>query len=95
MSRGLKAGTLVRQQHVFGRLETGCNGGAGEERWHRRVLEIWTSEWRHSFSTALGMSGFSSLEIARLMENSAAIAERHYVAIRTQDAGNRWPFKWV
>jgi site-specific recombinase XerD len=65
------------------------SGGSGE---------FWTygpSEWRHSFGTALGMSGFSPLEISRLMGNSAQIAERHYIAIVSQDAGKRWPLKWI
>lgn len=53
------------------------------------------SEWRHTFGTALGMCGFSSLEISRLMGNSPQIAERHYIAIRAEDAGRRWPYKWT
>lgn len=60
--------------------------------------EFWSfgpSEWRHTFGTALGMCGFSSLEISRLMGNSPQIAERHYIAIRAEDAGRRWPYKWT
>lgn len=49
-------------------------------------------EWRHTFGTVLGMCGWTSLEIARVMGNSPAIAERYYVAATS--AGNRWPFKW-
>jgi site-specific recombinase XerD len=49
-------------------------------------------EWRHTFGTVLGHCGWSGLEIARAMGNSAAVAERHYVA--TGHGGTRWPFKW-
>ncbi|HEY3321843.1 MAG TPA: tyrosine-type recombinase/integrase [Planctomycetota bacterium] len=49
-------------------------------------------EWRHTFGTVLGMCGWNSLEIARVMGNNPAIADRHYIAATS--AGKRWPFKW-
>jgi len=49
-------------------------------------------EWRHTFGTALGMCGSSSLEIADLMGNSEDICKRHYVAPST--VGKRWTFQW-
>jgi integrase len=52
------------------------------------------AEWRHSFGTALGMCGYSGLEIARMMGNSPAIADRHYISIASEDTGQRWPFRW-
>jgi len=64
------------------------NNGAGE---------FWSytqSEWRHCFGTALGHSGFNSYEISRLMGNSPDVAQQHYIGVRTQDLGNRWPFLW-
>jgi len=81
--------TFLDAWRPVAKVAQGKSAGTGE------FWKYGPSEWRHSFGTALGMCGFSSLEIARLMGNSAAIAERHYVAIRPQDAGNRWPFKWV
>jgi len=47
-------------------------------------------EWRHSFGTALGMCGWNSLEISRVMGNSEHVCQRHYVAVAC--AGRRWPF---
>ncbi len=57
----------------------------------------WTfgpSEWRHTFGTILGMCGYSGVEIARMMGNSPAIADRHYISIASEDTGQRWPFRW-
>jgi len=64
-------------------------GGSGE------CWEYGPAEWRHTFGTALGMCGFSSLEISRLMGNSPQIAERHYISVQAEDAGRRWPFRWT
>lgn len=50
------------------------------------------AQWRHTFGTVLGQCGFSSLEIARLMGNSADVCERHYVAVTR--AGKRWGLEW-
>jgi integrase len=48
-------------------------------------------EWRHSFGTALGHVGKSSVEISHLMGNSPNVAMRFYVA-PTNSA--RWPLEW-
>jgi integrase len=56
--------------------------------------EFGPSEWRHSFGTCLAQCGFSSLEVARMMGNSSAIAERFYCGNLSRDAGKRWAFKW-
>ncbi|MEK7856508.1 MAG: tyrosine-type recombinase/integrase, partial [Acidobacteriota bacterium] len=56
--------------------------------------EFWDfgpDEWRHCFGTALGNSGYSSLEISSLMGNSEDVCRRHYVA---PPSGKRWPLKW-
>lgn len=66
-----------------------------KERYPARTPEFWTygpREWRHSFGTMLGMCGWTSLEISRVMGNSPDVAERHYVA--ASSAGRRWPFTW-
>lgn len=74
-----------------------CSGRAGEEPeggWPERP-EYWAHgpvEWRHTFGTVLGMCGWTSLEIARVMGNSETIASRHYVAATS--AGKRWGFKF-
>jgi hypothetical protein len=48
-------------------------------------------EWRHTFGTALGHTGRSSLEISHLMDNQSKVAERFYVA---PTGAVRWPLEW-
>lgn len=61
-------------------------------RWLADYWQYGPDEWRHTFGTALGMTGFTDLEIARLMGNSPRVCERHYVA--KSSAGKRWPLQW-
>ena len=71
--------------HVFYELASG------------RVADYWTygpSEWRHTFGTILGMSGWKVTEISRAMGNGPSVCERHYVAVASSGAGNRWPFEF-
>lgn len=76
-----------------------CTGRAGEEPeggWPERAA-YWSygpAQWRHTFGTVLGMCGWGSLEIARVMGNSEDVAKRHYVAATAQGQSKRWGFKF-
>jgi integrase len=67
-------------------------GGDEPEKIRVGSWDFGPTQWRHTFGTALGMCDWNSLEISRVMGNSPAIAERHYVAVAS--AGKRWGFKW-
>ncbi|MCK6471523.1 MAG: tyrosine-type recombinase/integrase [Planctomycetes bacterium] len=74
-----------------------CTGRVGEEPkkgWKARPAywEFGPAEWRHTFGTVLGMCGWASLEISRVMGNSEDVAKRHYVGATA--AGSRWSYKW-
>lgn len=51
-------------------------------------------EWRHTAGTAMGMSGLSALAISKVLGNTPEVCERHYIGVRAEDAGLRWPFIW-
>lgn len=71
----------------WGPVAQAASGGRREGVW-----AYGPAEWRHTFGTVLGMCGWTSLEIARVMGNSPGIAERHYVALA--GSGKRWGFKF-
>jgi hypothetical protein len=46
----------------------------------------WTFlDYRHTYGSQLAMKGVSIFKIAKLMGNSARVAEKHYAALQTQD----------
>lgn len=81
---------LIAKQ--IGAVEEKDATGKPTLRWLAEYWQYGPDEWRHTFGTALGMTGFTDLEIARLMGNSPRVCERHYVA--KSSAGKRWPLQW-
>jgi integrase len=50
------------------------------------VRLVWTFlDFRHTYGSQLAMKGVSIFKIAKLMGNSARVAEKHYAALQTQD----------
>ncbi|MCZ7648216.1 MAG: site-specific integrase [Planctomycetota bacterium] len=63
----------------------------------KKLPEYWgygPREWRHTFGTLLGLSGWNALEIARVMGNSPMVADQHYVAVSSKGKGSRLKLKW-
>ncbi len=59
--------------------------------------EFWTygpREWRHTAGTAMALSGVSAVAIAKVLGNTPDVCERHYIGVRAEDAGTKWPFEW-
>jgi len=101
--------TLTSKDHLRTKTEAGqwAENMNFKQAWRKVALkaknesknkgEFWgfgPSIWRHTFGTALAMGGFLPLDIAKLMGNSPAIAERHYIGLYSREAGKRWPFRW-
>ena len=51
-------------------------------------------EFRHTFGTALAMSGFNKLEICKQMGNSEEVADHHYIAQVSTGKKSRWPLEF-
>ncbi|MCY3018739.1 MAG: tyrosine-type recombinase/integrase [Planctomycetota bacterium] len=90
------AGTIKRTKSAPGTWSSNRNW---RDNWDAATKATGTwdhgpAEWRHSFGTALGMCGWNALEISRVMGNSPAVCERHYVAAVSLGPTRRWKLEF-